>query len=73
MLRREERDEFHVRSIVQNVNRLSACAVAPSVIRDKPYAHPCKLFEIVSLKHINSRQDLSIIGRLKRRRRVRSA
>src|SRR5205085_8887500 len=43
VLRREERRELHALRFAQNVNRLSARAVAPSVIRNQPDAHALKL------------------------------
>ena len=70
---RKERDELNARSLVQHVNRLSPGAVAPRVICDQSDAHPCKLFEPIALEDVDARQDRSIVGRIKRRRHVRSA
>jgi hypothetical protein len=73
MLWRKKRDEPHALSFIQNIYRLTTCAIASRVIRYKANSHPRKLLEIVTLKHVNPRQDFSINGRVQAHIYIRPA
>ena len=56
MFGREERDEFDAGRFVQHVDRLPSFAVASGVIRDQTDSHARKLFEVISLEHVDAGQ-----------------
>src|SRR6266550_6850849 len=58
MLRSEERHQLHPGSFTKNIDCLAAFAITTGVVGNQPKPHTGKLFETVSLEHVDSCQHV---------------
>src|SRR6266480_1138757 len=58
MLRSEERHQLHAGSFTKNIDCLAAFAITTGVVGNQPKPHTGKLFETVSLEHVDPCQHV---------------